>query len=454
MIYFLTKFMMLRVTCFLLATLVSTCNNASPIINFDVNTPIKTQKQGMMFANLLWSTNKIIQDIELALYLKHLGKTLVSYSSEPKAHFNFYLLDDNSINAFAGPYGYIGINAGLILASDYEDELAAVLAHEIAHVSKRHLSRYEQKIKNNDYLLIAAILTSLVSKNSDVREALSSSAFATNLQRSINFTRTHEKEADRIGIDTLIKSGFNPKGMTRFFTKLKDKEGAIEYLRTHPLSINRISESLTRIPAHQTYDYKSSFLYQIMRARLYYYSLKRVYAEDKASKLYMEAYDGLMREQAQNATSYIKQLLKINQDPASYVLAARVATLAQDYDQAIHYLKYNLKQTPSDEVSTYYLAKTYEKKAMRARAISILKAFTRSYNASYQTYELLAQLYLANKEIDRWHIMMAYALTQKSRLKSALKHLERAKLLIKNTNLLDVTSENIKQVKQAIDLLQ
>ena len=302
-----------RAIHFLLATLLillATSNNATPIINFDVNTPIVTQKRGNMFANFLWSSNKIIQDIELALYLKHLGEILVSHSSKPKTHFNFYLLDDDRINAFAGPYGYIGINTGLILASDYEDELASVLAHEIAHVSKQHLSRYEQKIKNNDYLLIVAILTSLVTKSSDVREALSSSAVATNLQRSINFTRAHEKEADRIGINILIKSGFNPEGMTKFFTKLKDEEGAIEYLRTHPLSINRISESLTHIPANQTYEYQSSFLYQIMRARLYYHRLKRVYAQDKAGKLYMKAYDNLMREQAQSATSYIEQLLK------------------------------------------------------------------------------------------------------------------------------------------------
>ena len=128
--------------------------------------------------------------------------------------------------------------------------------------------------------------------------------------------------------------------------------------------------------------------------------------------------------------------------------------LAQDYERAIRYLEHNLKQAPSDEVSIYYLAKTYEKKAMKERAISILKAFTRSHNASYQTYELLAQLYLANQEMDRWHIMMAYVLVQKSKLRLALRHLERAKPLIKNANLLDVTSENIKQIKYAIDLLQ
>ena len=206
----------------------------------------------------------------------------------PNGHFSFYVLANDEINAFAAPYGLIGIHSGLIIESGHEAELAGVLAHEIAHITQDHLQRYQQKSTNQSLLLAAGLAAALLSKNKELSEAALSTAVATTKQRAINFTREHEWEADRVGIELLAKADFNPKGMADFFTRLKD-EGRAEYLRTHPLSINRIVDSLQRIPENAPTTYYDSFRYLSARAKLSYLRYARIPASKKSSNYYIYA---------------------------------------------------------------------------------------------------------------------------------------------------------------------
>ena len=232
--------------CFLSLGMLALPAQGSDIPHSTLSESLSEQKQGNQFLQLIWQSGRVIDEVETATYLSALGHELVAYSESPDKHFRFFLLEDSSINAFAGPYGYIGVHTGLLLSSDSEAELAAVLSHEIAHVTQNHLHRFSEKTGQQTYWLLAGILTAALVNNSTAAEAIAASTLAGTAQQNINFTRAHEWEADRIGMKILQKSGFDPQGLANFFRKLKDMPNAQEFIRSHPLSINRIAESLHR----------------------------------------------------------------------------------------------------------------------------------------------------------------------------------------------------------------
>jgi Putative Zn-dependent protease, contains TPR repeats len=118
---------------------------ALSVPELELSESLSEKKRGHEFLQLLWDTGSIVEDIEIQTYLKDLGHELTTYSENPDKHFGFLLLDDSSINAFAGSYGYIGIHTGMLLSSDSESELAGVLSHEISHVTQNHLNRFSEK---------------------------------------------------------------------------------------------------------------------------------------------------------------------------------------------------------------------------------------------------------------------------------------------------------------------
>lgn len=163
------------------------------------------------------------------------------------------MIVDPSINAFAAPGGIIGINSGVIVHSHTESELVAVLAHEIAHVTQRHLARSFEETNRYRLPVAAAMIGSILLgiSNPDAGVAAITTVVGANIQKRINFTRANEEEADRIGMHLLVRSGFDPHGMPKFFERLQhnlkyQRNTAPEFLLTHPLTISRVSESRDR----------------------------------------------------------------------------------------------------------------------------------------------------------------------------------------------------------------
>ena len=197
-------------------------------------------------------------------YIQHLGMTLARHAEDINIHYAFFVNDSNEINAFAGPGGTIVINSALILATKKEDELAAVMAHEIAHSEQKHWLKDINRQQSNRISMLAGALAS-------VALGLISPALATgaavggmtqHAQSEINHTRSHEKEADRIGIQLLYEAGYNPKGMVDFLKKLQqynqyhDMSNIPPILLTHPLDEVRIADAQNRIdqlPKKQQY---------------------------------------------------------------------------------------------------------------------------------------------------------------------------------------------------------
>lgn len=205
---------------------------------------------GQAFMRNLRSRVEIIESPEINAYVNALGYRLLS-SAGSELPFTFFVVDDANINAFAGPGGYIGIHTGLILAAESEGELAAVMAHEIAHVTQRHLARAVQKSSFGNIQTLAALLAAIIAGQPEVAQA----AIALNIQQQLNFTREHEREADRVGIETLAQAGFDPRQMPAFFNRLQQStrymESSLpELLRTHPVTPARIADSSNRAEQH------------------------------------------------------------------------------------------------------------------------------------------------------------------------------------------------------------
>ena len=168
--------------------------------------------------------------------------------------WTLFLIRDRSINAFALPGGYFGVHLGLIGAVTSRDELAAVLGHELSHVTQRHISRLiAQQSRQAPWLIGAMILGALVaSKNPQAASAAMVGGQAVAAQTQLNFSRDMEREADRVGFGVMTDAGFEPRGVASMFEKLQqaarlNDNGAFPYLRSHPLSTERIAEAQARL---------------------------------------------------------------------------------------------------------------------------------------------------------------------------------------------------------------
>jgi predicted Zn-dependent protease len=227
----------------------------------------------------LRNAGAVLDDPMLTEYVTLLGSKLASQANDGEHRFEFFVVNDSRINAFAMPGGFIGINSGLILASDNESELAGVLAHEVSHVTQRHIARSLYDNQRSSIVSIATMLAALVlgaatDVSGEATQGLMMAGQAAMAQRQLNFTRANEQEADRIGIEVLASAGFDPNGMASFFEKLARRYGTTgqvlpEYLRTHPMSSSRVAEARSRargLPSQANAG--DSFAYGLAKARL------------------------------------------------------------------------------------------------------------------------------------------------------------------------------------------
>jgi predicted Zn-dependent protease len=218
--------------------------------------PLNDEYQlGRMVVRGLRDQGLILEDPEVTDYIQALGNRIASQIPDSEQRFTFFVVRENSINAFALPGGFIGVHYGLITATANESQLASVLAHEIAHVTQRHIARAIQAQGRNTMAsaaaMLATILIGITTGTPDAMQAGIAVAQGMAAQQQINFTRANEYEADRVGIGFLAAAGFDPNGMPDFFETLSRRSGLAgigvpELLRTHPVTSNRIAESRDR----------------------------------------------------------------------------------------------------------------------------------------------------------------------------------------------------------------
>ncbi|MCM2335796.1 MAG: M48 family metalloprotease [Pseudomonas sp.] len=224
--------------------------------------PAQQEEYGGMMLAQLRHYEYILDDPLVDSWLDTLGTRLAASSDRPRQPFTFFMLRQRQINAFATLGGYIGVNAGLVLAAEREDEVAAVMAHEIAHVTQQHVLRGVERAQRDQLPILLAMLGTIVAaqaaggnSSDDASQAAMIGAMGIMQQRQIDYTRSNESEADRVGIQTLARSQFDPMAMADFFNTMQARSRSNaanwygetpDYLRTHPVTTTRITEAKER----------------------------------------------------------------------------------------------------------------------------------------------------------------------------------------------------------------
>ncbi|MGB9093737.1 MAG: M48 family metalloprotease [Gallionella sp.] len=238
-------------------------------------TPQQERQIGLQSMMQIRASKQYLNDSEVNDYLNIIGDRLVENSPEPALNFEFFAVNDYSVNAFALPGGFIGVNAGLILITQSESELASVLSHEISHVTQHHLARMIEAERGSGLISMAAIAVAILAArtNPQASEAAIASVQAGNIQRQLNFTRGYEEEADRIGLQLLEKSGFNTHAMPEFLRRLQKASRLLDgntpnYMRTHPITSDRIAEIENRVRNLPYLLIPDSLDFQLVRTKL------------------------------------------------------------------------------------------------------------------------------------------------------------------------------------------
>ncbi len=236
------------------------------------------RKIGRAIVRQLREAGELVDDPEANEYIQSVGSRIASFAHEGGHQFTFFVVRDSGINAFALPGGYIGINAGLLTATVNESELAGVLAHEIAHVTQRHIARSLQNSSRTNMASAAAVLAAVLigattGMPADALMGTMTAAQSLAVQQQIGFTRTNESEADRVGMGFLAEAGFDPFGMPAFFWTLQQRYGGSDtrippLLRTHPVTSERVAETRDRAARLPRPVVEDSLSYELIRERL------------------------------------------------------------------------------------------------------------------------------------------------------------------------------------------
>lgn len=368
------------------------------------------QQLGLAFYRSLRANLTFIEDLQINYYINSLGKRLASHSDAAGDEFHFFIIKAPTINAFAGPAAYIGLHTKLILEAKNESQLASVLAHEIAHVSQRHLARAFDNSGQSTALTIATLLAAILvgTQDSQAGQAVLMSGIAGNQQSSINFTRSNEYEADRVGIGILADTGINPEGMVEFFEILLDKspDGEIEYLRTHPLNSNRVAEAKNRLQKKSEDLPKDNLDFQFTKARLVillsnqpeYYLDDEVVGSGLIGQ-YQKALAAMRTGKPDLAIQILNKLSKQSNHPWITLALAEAYTVKNDDKKALEILNALAKLYPGYLPVTMAQVEALNKNGMPDKSIAILKNQLQ-INDYGVIHEALAKAYYANGQIS------------------------------------------------------
>jgi predicted Zn-dependent protease len=357
---------------------------------------------------------EIVQDIEVIDYLKNLGNRLVAYSPNKTQQFNFFVVNESSINAFAMLGGVIGVHTGLILAANSESEVASVLGHEIAHVTQRHLPRMIAQQKNDSIKSILGIaLALLVARaNPQLSAGTMTAASAMGVQKQLDYTRDHEKEADRVGFQILTDAGFDGRAMVSFFGTLQKgsrfSEGAApSFLRTHPITTERISDMSNRV--------KDTRYRQIPDNPDFVYIKSKLRATNGTPQSAVDEFEGnikdkrYMNEAAERyglASAYMRkndfirarqevEWLKINakKDVLIETLACKLEVATNHPAQALNLYLKALNLYPNHRALIYGLAELYLMTNEPEKTIRLINDKLNVYPDDSYFFELLSRAY-------------------------------------------------------------
>ena len=410
-----------------------------------VFTPQLERKVGEAIMRDIRSDPSFLADAEVTAYLNTLGYRLAAASPNNRQDFDFFAVSDNTLNAFALPGGYIGVHSGLVLAAQSESELAGVLAHEIAHVTQRHIARFVAQESRNSIISIAALAVAILAarSNSQVGGAAGAIAQAGVIQNAIDFTRENEREADRVGFQILNDSGLDPRGMASFFERLSKfnrlyDNNAPTYLRTHPVTTDRLADIENRLTSTPYRQVPDSLEFQLVRAKLR--------ADAGRPQEALEWFDAGLKEQkfsdeVAQRFGLIQALLRTKHyaraerelvllrkstpaHPMIENLAARLKRAQGQDKDALAIYRAALKQFPFHRALIYGNADTLLALNQYAEAVNFTTEELKRHTNDDQLYEFQARAYGAQKKEFLSHRALAEAYAQRGNLTAAVEQLQ------------------------------
>ena len=409
--------------------------------------PAAERKIGeQIIREIRWRDAAYLDDAEVEEYVNRLGQRLAAVSNTPGLDFDFFVVRDATLNAFALPGGFIGVHTGLILAAEGESEFASVLGHEIAHVTQRHIAQIVGKQSQSAMLMIASMLVAVLAarSNSDVSTAAIAAGQAGAIQSQLGYTRAFEREADRAGLETLDKAGLDVRGMPGFFERLQRNTRVYEnnapaYLRTHPLTTERIADMENRVAAMRYRQVPDSADFRFARAKL------RANAGQPAEAV-QELEDRLAREPKDEALAYglaralmragrldeaeaRLQPLRAKAAGLAWVegLAAEIRLARNDAGGAIRILEAAQKQFPSSRSVSYALADARILGGRADVAATELRRRIDNRSGDPRLWQLLSRAYAALGQRTEQHRTQAEVYYLRGSLPAAIEQLEIAR---------------------------
>ena len=376
--------------------------------------PLQERRLGESIMREIRADPSYYDDAEAADYVNSLGNRLVTRGADTRQNFEFFLIRDNQINAFALPGGFIGVNTGLILSAQSESEVASVLAHEIAHVTQHHIARLLAQQKQSQLMSLAALAVAILAarSNSDVAGAATAFGQAAAVQSQLNFTRDNEREADRIGLQILEKSGYDPHAMPTFFERLQRatrlyEGGAPSYLRTHPLTFERLADVQNRVQELPYRQVPDSLEFQLIRAKLkagsgsprevlefFEQSLgERKFLSEAASR-YGLVVRLLRTKDYARAKKELEALRKLGlASPIIDTLACKVKVAAGETEAAFACYREALKTYPNYRALVYDYADALLQNRQPQLALKLVEGRLQAITEDYRLYLLQARSY-------------------------------------------------------------
>ncbi len=351
----------LLLTALLLTSLSGRADAQLPELGNPVDTVLSPAEERQIGAEVfaqLRARGGVIEDPLLDSYLNDLGIRLMSSASGTRFAPQLIIVDNPMINAFTVPGGYIAIFSGLMLATENESELAGVVAHEIAHATQRHIAQMVAAQTGNSMTAVAGFIAGILLGAIDPQlgAAVATAGIAGAAQNAINYTRMHEREADRIAIDTLRQADIDPRGMASFFETLQRRAGAapgrqFEFLRTHPMNSARISAIRDRLAGlnHDRFGATDSESFRLARARLAALSGRSRLSLGEPDETYRQAIAAQRQGKHDLAVEKLRPLYRENPGNRWYALPlARALNDSGQMQEADHVLADLISLYPDD----------------------------------------------------------------------------------------------------------
>lgn len=419
----------LLVTALILSTISGqiSANGQLPTIGgsgYSIISPQQEYNLGRAWVRILRGNAPLYEDALVSQYVEDLTWSLVQHSELVDRRLEIVLLDNPTVNAFAAPGGIIGVHTGLLLTAESEGQLASVLAHELAHLSQRHFASQLEEQRRNRPFQIASILGSILlgaaTGDTSAGVVALQSSFGSAAASRLAFSRQNEREADYIGMQTLISAGYSPFEMANMFKALQNSARFSrvppEFLLTHPVTQARISDALNRAEQFKGRALLTNTLdYNIVRIRLqvnYAKDLKSLlqrYQETAAKKRtddlsYAIALSAIKLKQFGTAKAAIAKFSPaFGRTLGARLISAELAFAQEDFPETLTQLKKLHRLYPGNHAISYQLADTYLRLEKPNKASQVYEDLVENHPNDSRAWFLLAESYGLEGDIVGLH---------------------------------------------------